>query len=46
VTLFTVTGDINNNAAWTVTPLGYTVKKDGPELILSKSSGGMVILFR
>ncbi len=46
VTLFTVTGAIANNAAWTVTPSPYTVKIDGKELILSKSTPGTVILIR
>jgi Fe2+ transport system protein FeoA len=46
VTLFTVTGAIANNAAWAVTPSPYTVKIDGTELILSKSTAGTVIMFR
>lgn len=46
VPLFTVTGTINADAAWTVTPSSYRVSKQSQTLSLILSTPGTVIMFR
>jgi hypothetical protein len=46
LTLFNVTGAINDTATWNVTPSAYKIKKDGQIIGLVKAHRGTVILFQ